>query len=155
MGARSPSQGCRRSLRGGQSYRGMEKTQSGSSHDHGSASGLPAGLPASPSAPWSRLRSIARTIPLSHVSPCSDSPWLPPPSDKSLWSPNYPDPTPFLTSPPFSTYSFPDRLPSSPSLRHPVTLLPGTFTPTLPLPGMSSWFIQVSTQMSPPQSGVL
>lgn len=69
--------------------------------------------------------------------------------------PYYPDPTPFLTAPPFSTYSFPDRLPSLPSLHHPVTLLPGTFTPTLPLPGMFSWFIQVSTQMSPPQSGVL
>lgn len=52
-------------------------------------------------APWSRLRATARATLLNHVLPCSDSPWLPPPSEKSLRGPNCPDLTPSLTSPPF------------------------------------------------------
>ena len=53
-----------------------------------------------PLAPWSTLCATARGILLNRVLPRSDSPWLPPPSEKGLCSPNCPGPTPSLTTPP-------------------------------------------------------
>lgn len=78
----------------------MEKRCSERSYHQGSAGGLPAYPPASPVAPWSTLCSTVRRILLSHIWPPSDSPWLQ--GGGSLWSPNYSDLTPSLTTPPLN-----------------------------------------------------